>query len=342
MRNVQSRSFYEQMKGRGVRVISPDDFQAVTPDAVNKDRFVIVDAVGVTESEMSESYTLEREPTVSFGRLLDLIAMGSREPDHLSSLASRLARLSRKISPAEREAIETTAGGVPLQTLIANLLRATDPDSALEAARQSTDQEDPPSEAIGEAEKQLRDAAAVPFASNPELRQRLENAPPVLRSDHRHGEQGRRAGRGLHPGPGRRPGAVVPPVHRRQPGRDHRVAGPLRAPLPAAIALRRHQGAGRRDAGAAPVVDHGPVVAGVPAGRRVKGARIRPAGIGGHRIAGALRHRRRRGACPLRRPRQSAICGMAGYARKPRGASSPPSSGGGWRTSATTSPAASA
>ena len=174
MRNVQSRSFYEQMKGRGVRVISPDDFQAVTPDAVNKDRFVIVDAVGVTESEMSESYTLEREPTVSFGRLLDLIAMGSREPDHLSSLASRLARLSRKISPAEREAIETTAGGVPLQTLIANLLRATDPDSALEAARQSTDQEDPPSEAIGEAEKQLRDAAAVPFASNPELRQRLE------------------------------------------------------------------------------------------------------------------------------------------------------------------------
>ena len=175
MRNVQSRNFFEQMKGRGVRVISPDDFQAVTPDAVNKDRFVIVDAVGVTESEMSDSYTLDREPAISFGRLLDLIAMGSREPGQLSSLASRLARLSRKISPAERQAIETTAGGTPLQTLITNLVRATDPDAALEAAREATGLDEPPPEAIAEAETQLRDAAAVPFASNPELRQRLED-----------------------------------------------------------------------------------------------------------------------------------------------------------------------
>ena len=175
MRNVQSRNFFEQMKGRGVRVISPDDFQAVTPDAVNKDRFVIVDAVGVTESEMSDSYTLDREPAISFGRLLDLIAMGSREPDHLSSLASRLARLSRKISPAERQTIETTSGGTPLQTLITNLVRATDPDAALEAAREATGLDEPPPEAIAEAETQLRDAAAIPFASNPELRQRLED-----------------------------------------------------------------------------------------------------------------------------------------------------------------------
>ena len=174
MRNVQSRNFFEQMKGRGVRVISPTEFNAVTPDASNKDRFVIIDAVGVTESELSDSYSLEREPTKTFGQLLDLIAKGSREPDHLSSLASRLARLSHKISPAERESIETAAGGVPLQTLITNLVRATDPDAAIEAAREVTGLDDPPSEAIAEAEKQLREDAAKPFASNPELRQRLE------------------------------------------------------------------------------------------------------------------------------------------------------------------------
>ncbi len=174
MRNVQSRNFFEQMKGRGVRVISPTEFNAVTPDAANKDRFVIVDAVGVTETEMSDSYSLEREPTVSFGRLLDLIAMGSREPDHLSSLASRLARLSHKISPVERELIETAAKGVPLQTLITNLVRATDPDAAIEAAKDATGLDEPPPEAIAHAEAQLREAAAVPFASNPELRQRLE------------------------------------------------------------------------------------------------------------------------------------------------------------------------
>ena len=174
MRNVQSRNFFEQMKGRGVRVISPTEFNAVTPDAVNKDRFVIIDAVGVTESELSDSYSLEREPTKTFGQLLDLIAKGSREPDHLSSMASRLARLSHKISPAERESIETAAHGVPLQTLITNLVRSTDPDAALEAARESTGLDEPPPEAIAEAEKQLRDGAASPFASNPELRQRLE------------------------------------------------------------------------------------------------------------------------------------------------------------------------
>ena len=173
MRNVQSRSFYEQMKGRGVRVISPTDFNAVTPDAPNKDRFVIVDAVGVTDSEMSDSYTLNREPTMPFGRLLRHISHGSREPDHISSLASRLARLSRKISPTERETIETAAGA-QLQSLIANLVRATDPDAAIEAAQLATGQDDPPPEAIAEAEKQLREDAATPFAFNTELRERLE------------------------------------------------------------------------------------------------------------------------------------------------------------------------
>ena len=174
MRNVQSRNFFEQMKGRGVRVISPTDFNAVTPDAPNKDRFVIIDAVGVTESELSDAYSLEREPTKTFGQLLDLIAKGSREPDHLSSLASRLARLSRKISPAERESIETAAEGVSLQSLITNLVRATDPDAALEAAKEATGLDEPPSEAIDDADKKLREDAAAPFASNPKLRQRLE------------------------------------------------------------------------------------------------------------------------------------------------------------------------
>ena len=51
---------------------------------------------------------------------------------------------------------------------------ATDPDAALEAARESTGLEEPPPEAVAEAENQLRDAAATPFATNPELRQRLE------------------------------------------------------------------------------------------------------------------------------------------------------------------------
>ena len=109
MRNVRSRSFFEQMKGRGVRTISSTEFNAVTPDARNKDRFVIVDAVGVTETELSDSYSLDRQPTVSFDRLMDLVGMGSRDPDVLSSLAGRLARLDRQLTPQDRQAIEGAA-----------------------------------------------------------------------------------------------------------------------------------------------------------------------------------------------------------------------------------------
>ena len=173
MRNVRSRSFFEQMKGRGVRTISSTDFNAVTPDARNKDRFVIVDAVGVTETELSDSYSLERKPTVSFDRLLDRVSMGDCDPEVLSSLASRLARLDHHLTPRDRETIKAASNGVPLQTLISGLVNATDPDAALDAARDATGQDEPPESAVIEARKQLLEEAAQPFAANPELRQKL-------------------------------------------------------------------------------------------------------------------------------------------------------------------------
>ena len=173
MRNVRSRNFFEQMKGRGVRTISDTDFNAVTPDARGKERFVVVDAAGVTESELSESYSLDRHPSVPFDKLLDMVAMGDREPDTLSSLASRLARLDRRLPPQDRKAAEDAAGGVSLKTLVSELLNATDPDTALKKAQEATGQDDPPEVAIAKAEKELIEAAAKPFASNPELRQRL-------------------------------------------------------------------------------------------------------------------------------------------------------------------------
>ena len=127
MRNVRSRNFFEQMKGRGVRTISTTDFNAVTPDAHNKDRFVIVDAVGVTETELSDSYSLDRKPAVPFDKLLDMVGRGDRDPEVLSSLASRLARLDRHLSPSDREAIEVVSRGVPLQALIYGLAKSRRP-----------------------------------------------------------------------------------------------------------------------------------------------------------------------------------------------------------------------
>lgn len=65
MRNIASAAYFEQMKGRGCRIITPDMLQAVTPDAPGgvKTHFVIVDAVGVTESEKSLSKPLDRQPS---------------------------------------------------------------------------------------------------------------------------------------------------------------------------------------------------------------------------------------------------------------------------------------
>ena len=173
MRNVRSRNFFEQMKGRGVRTISDTDFTAVTPDAQSKERFVIVDAVGVTEANLGDTYTLDRQRTVPFDKLLERVSLGDRDPEVLTSLASRLARLNRRLSPADRASIESAANDVPLRDLIAGLANADDPDAALDAARAATGRDDPPESAVVEARKQLLEDAARPFAANPDLRQRL-------------------------------------------------------------------------------------------------------------------------------------------------------------------------
>src|SRR2546422_1049210 len=111
MRAVKSRNFFEQMKGRGVRVINDTDFQAVTPDAKSKTHFVIVDCIGVCEQELTDSRPLERQPTVAFEKLLQAVAFGSTDPDILSSLAGRLVRLNRRFGKLEQQALEKAAGG---------------------------------------------------------------------------------------------------------------------------------------------------------------------------------------------------------------------------------------
>lgn len=51
MRDVNSESLYVQMKGRGVRTIDDDILKNVTPNAISKDHFYLIDAVGITEHE---------------------------------------------------------------------------------------------------------------------------------------------------------------------------------------------------------------------------------------------------------------------------------------------------
>jgi len=169
MRNVKSRIYFEQMKGRGTRVISPTDFNAVTPDASHKTHFVIVDAVGVCENDKTDSRPLERKRSMSFDRLIMSVALGNRDGDTLTSLTGRLARLDREIDERDRREIEDSAGGKSLKQIINNLLDAVDPEKKLEKAKELFNTETPTEEQIKKASEELARVACIPF-DNPNLR----------------------------------------------------------------------------------------------------------------------------------------------------------------------------
>ena len=75
MRIVKSRNYFEQMKGRGSDH-RQDDLQAQDSQCGVKDRFVIVDAVGATETDLHENQPLERRITVSLDELLMRVRPG--------------------------------------------------------------------------------------------------------------------------------------------------------------------------------------------------------------------------------------------------------------------------
>lgn len=128
LRDVRSELYFEQMKGRGARTISPEKLREVTPDAEAKTRFVLIDAVGVSESLKTVSQPLERDRKIGFDRLIDEIAAGRRDDDAFATLAARLAALDRRIGDKDRAAIVKASGGVDLSGLASRLLDAIDPD----------------------------------------------------------------------------------------------------------------------------------------------------------------------------------------------------------------------
>ncbi|HUM68691.1 MAG TPA: type I restriction-modification enzyme R subunit C-terminal domain-containing protein [Chloroflexota bacterium] len=127
MRQVRSRGYFEQMRGRGTRVIKPDEFQAVTADARHKTHFVLIDAVGLTETEMIEPpHAQERQPTVPFDRLLENLAYGQCDAETVASLAHRLARLQHRLTADDERLIADYTSGGTLPDLIHPLLAALD------------------------------------------------------------------------------------------------------------------------------------------------------------------------------------------------------------------------
>ena len=174
MRDVRSKNYFEQMKGRGTRVLDKEDLQKVTPSATeNKDHFVIVDAVGVTKSKKSDTRSLERKPTVSMKELMMNVALGAKDENTLTSLANRVIRLNSQMSSEERKQFETKVG-TSASSVAEKLLNAFDEDVILEQAREKTGISNPTEEQIKNVQKELVKIASEPFY-DPDIRDFIEN-----------------------------------------------------------------------------------------------------------------------------------------------------------------------
>lgn len=179
LRDVKSRNYFEQMKGRGTRVINFDDLKKVSPSAkITKDHFVIVDAIGVTRSLKTDSRPLEKKPGVPLKDLLGAVAVGARDEELFSSLANRLTRLDKQITEKEKKQFIEKSGGIPLSVVVKDLLNAYNPDT-IEAIEQKVRDEksvEAPAvieAAINEQLEQLRNKAAKVFTG--ELNEFIEN-----------------------------------------------------------------------------------------------------------------------------------------------------------------------
>jgi type I restriction enzyme R subunit len=183
LRDVRSKGYYEQMKGRGVRSLDFESLRKVSGSADSaKTRFVLIDAVGVEKSLKTESRPLEKKPGVSLDQLLKSIAVGGRDEDTVLSLGNRLVRLAKQLDDKAQARITKAAKGLGLRDLARGLIEAVDPDrvvaDALEGAKAAgiTRSEDTLTPAELDAAREQRIAAACQPLDDPELRTVIETA----------------------------------------------------------------------------------------------------------------------------------------------------------------------
>ena len=183
MRDVRSKGYYEQMKGRGVRSLDGDGLKRVSNSADGaKTRFVLIDAVGVEKSLKTDSRPLEKKPGVPLKSLLQGVAMGSRDDDTVLSLANRLVRLAKQLDDKAQARIAKASGGIPVAELGKGLIAALNPDAIVQTALATaqakgiTRSEDTLLPQEIEAARAERVAAACAPFDKPELRDEIESA----------------------------------------------------------------------------------------------------------------------------------------------------------------------
>ena len=171
MRDVKSRTYFEQMKGRGARTINDADFQTITPDAKFKERFVIVDAVGVTEHPFVDAAPLERAKSLTLKQLLERAATFTITADETATLASRLSRLERELTKEEHREL-TDLAGTPITAITKDLMTVTDPDVITNLEKNAPTKADGTPD-VAKAVREHINTVVTPIAGNAPLRTRL-------------------------------------------------------------------------------------------------------------------------------------------------------------------------
>ena len=115
MRDIHSSVLYTQMKGRGCRKIDDEALKLVTPNADTKESFILVDAVGVTESEKKIPKATEEDDgpggkKLTLEKVLERLSHGLVSDENLQFLGERLAFINRKTDTKHQVEFEKLVG----------------------------------------------------------------------------------------------------------------------------------------------------------------------------------------------------------------------------------------
>lgn len=159
MRDVESESLFIQMKGRGVRTIGDEQLRNVTPNAISKDCFFLVDAVGVTEHGYTQTIYKPQPGLITLKELLERIAHGNVPDENLRMLASCLSRIHNKADEEQRNKFIDLAN-ISMKEIASNIFNALE-DNTL-----------PPYEDINQPNYERKGLVAS-IANKPEVRKYL-------------------------------------------------------------------------------------------------------------------------------------------------------------------------
>ena len=132
MRDIHSEVLYTQMKGRGCRTLADDKLRNVTTNAVSKDFYYLVDAVGVTEHEKSmptPGGSGDIKKVLPLKDLLEHLAHGELSDNNLELLADYLSRVNRKAESEDIIELNDLLGAITVKQLAVNIFESIAPES---------------------------------------------------------------------------------------------------------------------------------------------------------------------------------------------------------------------